>query len=65
MDSLNDFKKADYPFEKYLKIVHAENYHGTDDDMSDAFDDWLGQLDGEEYIKHGNVFSKMLLDLIK
>ncbi len=65
MNDLSDYKKAEYPFEKYLEMVHAEDYHGTDDDMPDAFNDWLGSLDGEEYIEHGNAFSKMLLDLIK
>lgn len=41
------------------------DYHGTDDDMPDAFDDWLGSLDGEDYITHGNALAKLLLDLIK
>lgn len=43
----------------------AMDYHGTDDDMPDAFDDWLGSLDGEDYITHGNALAKLLLDLIK
>ena len=62
--NLNEYKKSQYPFEEYLKEIHAKNYMGTDDDMPDSFDDWLGNLDGEEYIEHGNAFSKMLLDLI-
>jgi hypothetical protein len=37
-------------FEDYLQEFHAEDYHGTDDDMPDHFDDWLGSLDGEDYI---------------
>ena len=62
--NLQEYKKAQYPFEEYLKEIHAINYMGTNDDMSDSFDDFLGNLDGEEYIEHGNAFSKMLLDLI-
>lgn len=38
-------------FEKFLQEKHAEAYPMLlDDDMPDHFDDWLGQLDGEEYI---------------
>jgi len=62
--NLQEYKKAQYPFEEYLKEIHAKDYMGTDDDMPDSFADFLGNLDGEEYIEHGNTFSKMLLDLI-
>ena len=41
-------------FEEYLKEVHAKNYSGTDDDMSDNFEAWLEQLDTEEIINLGN-----------
>jgi hypothetical protein len=27
--------------EEYLKKIHADNYHGLDDNMSDDFDNWL------------------------
>jgi hypothetical protein len=38
-------------FIKFLQEKHAEAYPMLlDDDMPDAFNDWLGQLDGEEYI---------------
>ncbi len=39
-----------HSFEDFLKEKHAKNYTGTDDDMPDAFDNWLGQLDGQEYM---------------
>ena len=29
-----------------------------DDDMPDHFDNWLGQLDGEDYIRWANLFAK-------
>lgn len=51
-----------YLFEEYLKGIHANDYIGLDDDMPDDFDNWLTQLDGEEYIEHGNAFVKLLID---
>ena len=33
---------------------HAKEYHGTDDDMPDAFEAWLQELDGAELIEFGN-----------
>lgn len=30
--------------EERLREAHAKDYHGTDDDMSDAFEDWLEGL---------------------
>lgn len=38
-------------FEDYLKAVHAEGYTGTDDDMPDAFDAWVSQLEPEYIIE--------------
>lgn len=37
--------------EKKLKETHAEDYHGTDDDMPDAFENWLENLSVEELKK--------------
>lgn len=31
--------------ETVLKDAHAKEYHGTDDDMPDAYEDWLMDLD--------------------
>ena len=28
-------------FESFLREKHAKDYHGTDDDMVDAHEDWL------------------------
>lgn len=62
---LQDYKKAQYPFEEYLQWIHAEQYIGTDDDMADNFEFWLSNESSEELIEHANTFSKMLLDLIE
>jgi len=40
-------------FENYLGMIHADDYAGTDDDMSDSFENWLCDLDGEELLKYG------------
>jgi len=44
-------------FEDYLKDVHAKNYTGTDDNMPDAFDNWLSNLDGQEYIDYADEYA--------
>ena len=43
-------------FEEYLKEVHAKQYMGTDDDMSDDFERWLGDMDHEEIISYADKF---------
>ena len=42
-------------FIELLKERHAKNYHGTDDDMPDAFDSWLVELDADEWIAYGEI----------
>ena len=56
--NLQEYKKTQYPFEEYLKEIHAEDYMGTNDDMSDDFDDFLVNLEPESIIGHANAFSK-------
>jgi hypothetical protein len=46
-------------FEDFLKEKHAENYTGVDDDMPDAFDHWLGQLDGQEYMDYAQEWGEI------
>lgn len=45
-------------FESYLQDIHAKIYNGLDDDMPDHFDNWLGELDGEEYIKFAELYGR-------
>lgn len=35
-------------FDDFLQNKHAEDYHGTDDDMPNAYDAWVSSLDSEE-----------------
>jgi phosphopantothenoylcysteine synthetase/decarboxylase len=37
--------------EEKLKAAHAEDYHGTDDDMPDTYENWMNDLSLEEIKK--------------
>lgn len=52
--------KATQSFEDYLKDRHASNYMGTDDDMPDASDNWMADLDIEEVIAYAEDWAKTL-----
>lgn len=39
-------------FEEYLQDRHAVQYHGTDDDMPDDFDQWVSELDPNKVIEY-------------
>lgn len=43
-----------FTFEEFLQEQHAENYHGTDDAMPDAFDAWLTDLQADDFIKYAD-----------
>ncbi len=47
-------------FEEFLRNEHANQYVGTDDDMPDDFDNWLGCLDGDEYMEAGERYGQLL-----
>lgn len=52
-------------FEEYLEgRCFAENPEVLDDDRPDFFSDWLGKLNGDEYINYGEDFGEALLSLI-
>jgi len=42
----------DLTFEEYLQEVHAKEYIGTDDDMPDAFNDWLIELGSDSFLQY-------------
>lgn len=39
-------------FEQFLSAKFFEDYHGTDDDSPDAFDNWLSNLDVQEILDY-------------
>ena len=46
-------------FENYLREVHGENYTGLDDDMPDAFDNWLTNLQVDDIIEYADKFAEI------
>lgn len=42
-------------FEEILKEFHAKQYIGTDDEMPDAFDSWLENLDMDTLFKIADI----------
>ena len=37
------------------QINYGKDYHGTDDDMPDAFDAWLSEIDQEDLIRIAGI----------
>lgn len=48
-------------FEDFLQEKHAENYNGTDDDMPDAYEAWVCELDLEEVITWAQEWGNTLV----
>ena len=47
-------------FEKFLQNKHfRENPQLLDDDLADAFDDWLTELQADDFIKLGDEFANI------
>ena len=49
-------------FEDFLKEIHADSYMGTDDDMSDDFENWLGGQSAEELITLADLWTKNIIE---
>jgi len=45
-------------FEQFLMEQFSKDYHGLDDEMPDAFEDWLSNLDVDEWIKFAEQYAK-------
>lgn len=43
-------------FEDYLQEIHAEDYHGLDDDMPDDFERFIGELEPEEISNYYQIY---------
>ena len=46
-------------FEDYLQHLHAEDYHGTDDDMPDAYESWLMDFDVAEILEQVKIYERI------
>lgn len=49
-------------FEEYLMEKHAEDYHGLDDDMPDAFEAWVSNLDSQEVGEYAEEWGEQLIE---
>lgn len=49
-----------YVFNSYLSYIHAQDYIGTDDNMPDAFNDWLSEITDEDMIWYLEWFLRQL-----
>lgn len=51
-------------FTEYLQDIHGEIFWSLlDDEGPDHFDNWLGDLDGEQYIKYADLYGReMFID---
>lgn len=45
-------------FEDFLKDWHAKDYTGTDDDMPDAYAEWLEDLEIDTWLSLGQVWGR-------
>ena len=46
-------------FEDFLQEKHAEQYTGLDDEMPDAYSEWLADLDPCNMIKYADQYAKV------
>ena len=46
-------------FEQYLQDKHTKDYRGCDDDMPDDFNNWMQDLDVEQWLVFGDGFAAM------
>lgn len=47
---------AHQTFTQFLQEIHAKDYHGTDDDMPDAFEKWIGEQDIAQILEWGDEY---------
>lgn len=50
-------------FEDYLREIHAKNYNGTDDDMPDAYEHWLGNEEVDAIIAYADGYGEECFNL--
>jgi len=44
-------------FENYLRDQHAMDYAGLDDEMGEAFEDWISDFGAEDWISYANLYT--------
>lgn len=53
--------KTPSTFQEYLQDKHAEEYMGFDDDMPDAFDAWLCDLEIDYVIEYAQEWHEKIM----
>lgn len=48
-------------FEDFLQEKHAEDYHGTDDNMPDAYETWICELEVGDIIERAQEWGNTLV----
>ena len=53
-------------FEQFLQDRHIETEPAVlDDDLPDAFNDWLTRLDVDEWLEYGQEYAKSILPKVE
>lgn len=45
-------------FEEYLQEQHSKHYTGTDDDMPEKYEAWLGNMDVSDIIEWADIYGR-------
>lgn len=53
--------KKQKTFEDFLQEKHAEEYHGTDDSMTDAYEHWCSELDVQQVCDFAQAWGDTLV----
>lgn len=65
-EDMVDESKLNPDFENFLFEYYAEqNPEVLDDMLPDCTNDWVADLDSEDWIRLGNIYAKKYSDLIK
>lgn len=46
-------------FEEYLQTLHSKHYSGTDDDMPDAFERFVENMQVDEWLEYAELWGKI------
>jgi len=52
-------------FKEYLERLHSDGYTGTDDEMFENYNDWLGAHDPDEWIELAQAWSDSEMEKVK
>jgi len=52
-------------FKEYMERLHASGYTGTDDEMFENYNDWMGELTPDEWIELAQTWSDSQMAKVK